>query len=78
MKTPKEYRAALVYSNNSANYTMGANHPLRPIRLKYMHELMRSIGLLDFDQLLRVNPNQAAQHEIEQYHQNEYYFEHDL
>lgn len=39
--------AALLYTEQWAQYTYGAHHPLKPIRLQLTYDLMHAYGLLD-------------------------------
>ena len=64
--------AALVYSDALSQHVLSPNHPMRPIRLHYMHELMRASGLLDSPRLLQAEPREATRDEIARYHAADY------
>ena len=68
----ENHAAALVYSHELAQHVLSPQHPMRPIRLHHMHELMRSSGLLDFDGLLQVAPRPATREELLRYHAPDY------
>lgn len=65
-------KAALIYSDELSRHVLSPNHPMKPIRLRYMHELMRASGLLDFDGLIQAKPREATRSEIGRYHGDEY------
>lgn len=66
------HKSALVYSNELSRHVLSPNHPMKPIRLSYMHELMSASGLLDFDGLIEAQPREATRSEIARYHGDEY------
>ncbi len=51
---------------------LSPNHPMRPVRLRYMHELMRASGLLDWPVLLQDVPRLASREEILRCHDADY------
>jgi len=58
-------KTALVYVDE-------LSHPLRPIRLQHMHELMRASGLLDLENIASTAPRIATKQEIETSHDPDY------
>ena len=64
--------AALVYTDELSRHVLSPNHPMRPIRLRYMHELMRASGLLEATALLREEPRAATRDEILLSHDADY------
>ena len=64
--------AALVYTDELSRHVLSPHHPMKPIRLRYMHELMRASGLLGFDRLSQTEPRMATREEIARYHGDEY------
>jgi acetoin utilization protein AcuC len=73
MTSPKSrHTAALVYSDALSQHVLSPNHPMRPIRLRYMHELMRASGLLGSPELLQAEPREATREEIARYHGDDY------
>lgn len=72
MTEPSRASAALVYSDELSRHVLSPNHPMRPVRLRYMHELMRASGVLDSPSLLQVEPRPASREEILRYHDADY------
>ncbi len=68
----KKPRAVLVYSDEQSRLDMGPSHPLKPIRLRHAHDLMRASGLLSASNVREVPPQPASQQEIERYHARGY------
>jgi acetoin utilization protein AcuC len=65
-------KTAFVYDDELSQYQLSPEHPLRPIRLLYMHELMKSSGLLDLDNVTSPQPKTASRAEIETSHDKDY------
>lgn len=65
-------KTAFVYADELSQYQLSPEHPLRPIRLHYMHELMKSSGLLDLDNVTIPHPKTASRAEIETSHDADY------
>ena len=63
---------AFVYSDELSQYRLSPEHPLLPIRLHHMQELMRSSGLLDLPNVALPVPRPATRTEIESAHDPEY------
>jgi acetoin utilization protein AcuC len=68
----KRHSAALVYSDALSQHVLSPHHPMRPVRLRYMHELMRASGLLADQRLLQEKPREATRPEIARYHSDDY------
>ena len=49
MPTANNPTTALIYSHEQSQHVLSPTHPMRPIRLHHMHELMRAAKLLDAD-----------------------------
>ncbi len=64
--------AALVYSDELSQHVLNPNHPMRPIRLRYMHELMAASELLNAPSLLQAEPRMASRDEILLSHDPDY------
>jgi acetoin utilization protein AcuC len=64
--------AALVYIDELSRHVLSPNHPMRPIRLSYMHQLMEASGLLANPALLQEQPRPAASDEILRVHDPDY------
>lgn len=65
-------KAALVYSDEFMKYDFGPTHPLRPIRLKLTHELLRETGVLESPSVCVCPPRQATEDELLTVHSKEY------
>ncbi len=65
-------KTAFVYSDELSQYQLSAEHPLRPIRLQHMHELMKSSGLFELENVSTPPPRMATKAEIETSHDAEY------
>lgn len=65
-------KTALVYVDELSQYQLSPEHPLRPIRLQHMHELMRASGLLDLENITSPASRIATKQEIETNHDPEY------
>ena len=65
-------KTALVYVDELSQYQLSPEHPLRPIRLQHMHELMRASGLLDLENITSSAPRIATKQEIETSHDPDY------
>ncbi len=62
----------LIYSHEQSQHVLSPTHPMRPIRLMHMHELMQSAGLLDSDSITSQTPRLATVEEIAIYHDTDY------
>jgi acetoin utilization protein AcuC len=65
-------KTALVYADALSQYRLSPEHPLRPIRLRHMHELIRASGLLDLVNVASPAPRVATKQEIETSHDPDY------
>ena len=65
-------KTALVYVDELSQHQLSPEHPLRPIRLQHMHELMRASGLLDLENIASSAPRIATKQEIETSHDPDY------
>ena len=65
-------RTTLLYSEKFLDYNLGPTHPLRPIRVKLAHDLIRAKGLIDNDSVTITNPRIATEEEILLFHEPEY------
>ncbi len=63
---------SLIYSHEQSQHVLSPTHPMRPIRLFHMHELMRSVGILDTDSVLSESPRIATHAEITKFHDPDY------
>ena len=67
----KQPNTALVYVDELSQYQLSTEHPLRPIRLQHMHELMRASGLLDLENIASPAPRVATHQAIDTSHDPE-------
>ena len=65
-------KVALVYADELSQYQLSPEHPLLPVRLHHMKELMQSSGLFDLPNISRPVPRPATRAEIESGHDPEY------
>ena len=63
---------AFVYAEELSQYQLSPQHPLQPIRLKHMHELMKATGLMDLANIASTQPRLATRVEIESAHDLDY------
>lgn len=69
---PQQPRTAYVYTDELSQYQLSPEHPLRPIRLHHMHELIKTSGLLDLENVTSPAPRIASKSEIETSHDPDY------
>ena len=62
----------LIYTHEQSQHVLSPTHPMRPIRLMHMHELMRTAGLLDSQSITSESPRPATDDEIALYHEPDY------
>jgi acetoin utilization protein AcuC len=65
-------KTALVYAHELSQYLLSPEHPLRPIRLQHMHDLMQASGLFDLENVSAPEPRAATRAEIETSHDPDY------
>ena len=65
-------RTTLLYSEKFLDYNLGPFHPLRPIRVKLAHDLIRLKGLLNGDVSKIAPPRMASEEEILLFHERHY------
>ena len=63
---------SFIYSHEQSQHLLSPTHPMRPIRLMHMHELMRSVGLLDSESVTTESPRLATDDEIAIFHDTDY------
>ena len=63
---------SLIYSHEQSQHVLSPTHPMRPIRLFHMHELMNSVGLLATDNVEFESPRLATIDEITKFHDPDY------
>ena len=62
----------LVYSDEQSRHILSETHPMRPVRLAHMYELMGKSGLLNASNLSAQEPNEATTEEILRFHDPDY------
>ena len=65
-------KCLLIYSDESARHKLSETHPMRPIRLAHMYDLMRASSMLDAPNLTELEPIEATHDDIRSYHDPEY------
>ena len=65
-------KTAFIYSDALSQHTLSDTHPMKPVRLRYTHELLEAYGAFDAPNVSLVTPRQATDEEIEWYHTAEY------
>ncbi len=70
--TRQKPKVAFVYADELSQYELSREHPLRPVRLQHMHDLMSASRLLDLPNVTRATPRCATRAEIESAHDPEY------
>ncbi|MYF80114.1 MAG: acetoin utilization protein AcuC [Chloroflexi bacterium] len=63
---------SFINSHEQSQHDLSPTHPMRPIRLMHMHELMRSVGLLDSQSIATESPRLATDDEIAIFHDADY------
>ncbi len=63
---------SFIYSHEQSQHVLSPTHPMRPIRLMHMHELMCSVGLLDSESIATESPRLATDDEIAKFHDSDY------
>ena len=74
MTVQNQPQIAFVYSHELSEYQLSPQHPLQPIRLRHMHELMKATGLIDLPNISSPHPRSATRDEIESAHDPDYVF----
>ena len=65
-------RAAFVYDDRMWRHELRSDHPMRPVRLRYTHELLQGYGAFDNEDALLVTPRSAREEELGWLHTPEY------
>ena len=65
-------KAAFIYSDSLSQHTLSETHPMKPVRLRYTHELLQAYGAFDAPNVSLVGPRVAANDELLWYHSPEY------
>lgn len=62
----------LVYSDEQSQHVLSETHPMRPVRLAHMYDLMTKSDLLDAPNLSEREPSEASAEDILRLHDSEY------
>ncbi|HZV47954.1 MAG TPA: acetoin utilization protein AcuC [Thermodesulfovibrionales bacterium] len=65
-------KTAFIYSDDFAKYDYGPEHPLKPVRLKLTHDLIRAYGLLSLQDVRVVEAKPAEEDDLLLYHTRDY------
>lgn len=65
-------KTAFLYSDKFGEFDYGANHPMRPLRLKQTYELIKELGLLELPDTKLIEARRATDAEILAFHTPEY------
>ena len=65
-------KTAFLYSEQFLEYNLGPAHPLRPVRVKLTHDLLKSKTILDDPSVKVEEPRPAEEAEILTFHEKEY------
>ncbi len=63
---------SFVYSHEQSQHVLSPTHPMRPIRLLHMRELIESVGILAEENVVSESPRLANEREIALFHDPEY------
>ena len=65
-------KTAFIYADDLSRHTLSETHPMKPVRLRYTHELLASYRAFDAPNVSVVTPRKALDNEIMWYHTPEY------
>ncbi len=65
-------KTAFLYSEKFGSFFYGANHPMKPVRLRLTYELIESLGLLRLPNSTVVEARPAKESEIRLFHTHDY------
>ena len=65
-------RAAFVYDDRMSRHELRSDHPMRPVRLRYTHDLLRGYGAFDHEDAVLVTPRSAREEELRWLHTPDY------
>ena len=68
----KRALGAFVYDDAVSRHVLRHDHPMRPVRLRYVYELLRAYGAFDGRDSLLVQPRPATEEELQSFHTPEY------
>jgi acetoin utilization protein AcuC len=65
-------KTAFLYSEKFGSFFYGANHPMKPVRLRLTHELIEGLGLAHLPNSMNVESRPAKEADIRLFHTHEY------
>jgi acetoin utilization protein AcuC len=65
-------KTAFIYTDRFGSFSYGADHPMRPLRLKLTYELIKEKGLIDLPDMSLIEARKAHDDEILFFHTPEY------
>ncbi len=65
-------KAAFIYDDVLSEHTLNPTHPMKPIRLRYTHELLEAYGAFNAPSSKLVEPRLATEDEILSFHIRDY------
>ena len=65
-------QAAFVYDDALSRHQLRTDHPMRPVRLQYTHELLQAYGAFDLAASAVAAPREATEEELQWLHGSEY------
>ena len=65
-------RAAFVYDDLMSHHELRSDHPMRPVRLRYTHELLQGYGAFEHENAMLVTPRSALEEELRWLHTPDY------
>lgn len=65
-------KTAFIYNNKLSDYEYGADHPMKPLRLRLTYELIKSYELLNMPRVININPEPASLDTLLLFHKKDY------
>ena len=66
-------KAAFVYSDRFQGYNLSPSHPLKPVRLRLVHDLLNAYGVFGRPEVERIEAQPATEEEVLRVHTRRYY-----
>ena len=65
-------KAAFVYDDHLSRHVLSETHPMKPVRLRYTHELLEAYGAFEAANSTQVEPRPATEEEVLRFHDRPY------
>ena len=65
-------RAAFIYEDGLSQHELRSDHPMRPVRLRYTHQLLSEYGAFEHSGAVLLDPRIATEEELSWLHTSEY------